>query len=89
MITAHKKHHGKCIPKATKLTIALQAIQGKRTVSDISREHDVSRTTVYKQKDKALTAANQAFEPEDNQVLFYIPVTKEARQNNLYNPPMQ
>jgi|GEM_PF-5501751 len=53
MITAHKKHHGKCISQATKLTIALQAIQGKQTVSDISREHDVSRTTVYKQKDKA------------------------------------
>jgi len=76
MITAHKKHHVKCIAQATKLTIALQAIQGKQTVSDISREHDVSRTTVYKQKDKALAAANQAFEPADDRVLFYIPVTK-------------
>ena len=76
MITARKKHHGKCISSEKKLTIALQAIQGKQTVTDISREHDVSRTTVYKQKDKALTAAHQAFEPEDDRVLFYIPVTK-------------
>ena len=76
MITTHKKHHGKCIPKATKLSIALKAIKGKKTISAISKEHDVSRTTVYKQQAKALAAANQAFEAKDDDVLFYIPVTK-------------
>jgi len=76
MITAHKKHHGKSIPKTTKLAIALQAIKGKKTISAISKEHDVSRTTVYLQQEKALNAANQAFEEKDDDVLFYIPVTK-------------
>ena len=72
MITAHKKHHVKSIPKATKLAIALQAIKGKKTISAISKEHDVSRTTVYLQQEKALNAANQAFEEKDDGVLFYI-----------------
>jgi len=76
MITAHKKHHSKSIPKATKIAIALQAIKGRQTISAISKEHDVSRTTVYLQQEKALKAANQAFEEKDKDVLFYIPVTK-------------
>jgi len=76
MITTHKKHHGKSIPKATKLAIALQAIKGNQTISAISKEHDVSRTTVYHQQEKVLKAANQAFEEKDDDVLFYIPVTK-------------
>lgn len=76
MITTHKKHHGKSIPKATKLAIALKSIKGKQTISAISKEHNVSRTTVYLQQEKALKAANQAFEEKDDDVLFYIPVTK-------------
>ena len=43
MITTHKKHHGKSIPKATKLAIALQTIKGNQTISAISKEHNVSR----------------------------------------------
>jgi transposase-like protein len=60
MITTHKKHHGKSIPKATKLAIALKSIKGKHTISAISKEHNVSRTTVYLQQEKALKAANPA-----------------------------
>ena len=43
MITAHKKHHVKSIPKATKLAIALQAIKGKKTISAISKGFFVGR----------------------------------------------
>ncbi len=31
---------------------------------------------LYAQRDKALLAVNQAFEEDDNEVLYYIPVTK-------------
>ena len=76
MITAHKKSHGKRIPGPTKLDIALQAIRRQQTVSALSKQFNCSRTTVYKQQDKALDAANKAFEKDDEEVLFYIPVTK-------------
>ena len=76
MITAHKKNHAKRISGSTKLKIALQAIRRKQTVSEISKHFNCSRTTVYKQQDKALDAANKVFEQDDEEVLFYIPVTK-------------
>ena len=76
MITAHKKNHAQRISEQTKLNIALQAIRRQQTVTEISRDFNCSRTTVYKQQDKALTAANKAFEAGDEEVLFYIPVTK-------------
>ena len=76
MITAHKKNREKKLPAAKKSTIALQAIQNKNTISEIAREHACSRTTVYKQKEIALTAANNAFVGHADEVLFYIPVTK-------------
>ena len=76
MITAHKKNREKKLPAAKKSTIALQAIQNKLTISEIAREHACSRTTVYKQKEIALTAANNAFIEHVDEVLFYIPVTQ-------------
>jgi hypothetical protein len=76
MITAHKKNREKKLPAAKKSTIALQAIQNKHTISEIAREHACSRTTVYKQKEIALTAANNAFVEHADEVLFYIPVTQ-------------
>ena len=76
MITAHKKNHAKRISGPTKLNIALHAIRRQHTVTEISRQFDCSRTTVYKQQDKALDAANKAFDNDEEDVLFYIPVTK-------------
>ena len=76
MITAHKKNQAKRISGRIKLDIALQAIRRQQTVSEISKHFNCSRTTVYKQQDKALDAANKVFEQDDEEVLFYIPVTK-------------
>jgi hypothetical protein len=75
MITAHKKTHGKRIPSATKCAIALQAISQKQTTTELSKRYNCSRTTVYQQKNRALEAANKAFEEKSENVLFYIPVT--------------
>ena len=83
MITAHKKNHTKCISGPTKLNIALQAIRRQDTVTEISRQFDCSRTTVYKQQDKALDAANKAFDKNDEEVLFYIPVTKSFIEQSI------
>ena len=76
MITAHKKNHVKRIPSDKKLDIALQAIRRQQTVSEISKHFNCSRTTVYKQQNKALDAATTAFEKDDEEILFYVPVTK-------------
>ena len=83
MITAHKKNQIKRISGQTKLDIALQAIRRQDTITEISRQFDCSRTTVYKQQDKALDAANKAFEQNDEEVLFYIPVTKSFIEQSV------
>ena len=59
--------------------IALQVIRKKATVTDIAKNHGVSRKFVGQQKDKTISAIDQAFEergPEKDNVLFYLPVTK-------------
>ena len=58
MITAHKKNQFKQIPGSIKFDIALHAIRKQQTVTGTSKYFNCSRTTVYKQKDKALNAAN-------------------------------
>ena len=45
-------------------------------IVDISNRFNVSRNSVYKQQAIALTAVNQAFEQADDEILYYIPVTK-------------
>lgn len=78
MLTAYKNNtYGKRIPVATRRNIALQTFKSQQTVSDISKTYGCSRTTVYKQQNKALTAVNKAFEDEDDDtILFHIPITK-------------
>jgi len=83
MITAHKNNHINTIPADKKLNIALDAIRRQETITNISKRYDCSRTTVYKQQDKALAAANKAFEKDDEGVLFYIPVTKSFIEQSV------
>ena len=61
MITAHKKNHAKRISGPTKLNIALHAIRRQHSITEISRQFDCSRTTVYNQQDKALSI-NQSYD---------------------------
>jgi hypothetical protein len=48
------------------------------SISDLARQHDVSRKFVYQQADKAAQALAEAFTPEPpaDAVLFYLPVTE-------------
>ncbi len=60
-------------------TLAIQALAGHHPITALSRSHGVSRPFVYEQKRKAETALDEAFDkpgPEDERVLFYLPVTK-------------
>ena len=58
--------------------LAVQVLAGARSVSDLAREHEVSRKFVYQQAHTAQAALRRAFEPEPKteKVLFYLPVTK-------------
>jgi hypothetical protein len=58
--------------------LALEALSG-HAVSDLAREHQVSRKFVYQQAAKAQQALDTAFTPPPppaDDVLFYLPVTK-------------
>jgi len=59
--------------------LAVGAVAGVQTVSRLARQHEVSRKFVYRQAAKAQEALLEAFSPEqagDDEVLFYLPVTK-------------
>lgn len=58
--------------------LAQQMIKGTESVTALSRQHGVSRKFLYAQKDKAERALSEAFAPnrKDDEVLFYLPVTK-------------
>jgi hypothetical protein len=68
----------KKIDPATRQEIAVSALAKKETVTDLSRQHSTSRKFIYKQKETASTALDDAFSEyeKDSEVLFYIPVTK-------------
>ncbi len=58
--------------------LAIQVIAGAQPVSDLAREHEVSRKFLYQQAHTAQAALTRAFDPEpaDNEVLFHLPVSK-------------
>jgi hypothetical protein len=59
--------------------LALEALAGTRAISRLAEEHDVSRKFVSQQAAKAQEALDDAFgleEAGDDEVLFYLPVTK-------------
>lgn len=76
MMTALENNPVKRIAPNVKFNMAVEAIKRQQTVVDIAKRYGCSRTTVYEQQGKALTAANNAFQADDDKVLFYLPVTK-------------
>jgi hypothetical protein len=61
--------------------IGIQAIGGNTPISHVAGHYGVSRKFVYQQKEKALNGIAQAFDKQssakEDEVLFYIPVTKK------------
>lgn len=68
----------KSMSNAEKKSLALKAITGEQTIASIANDHQVSRQFVSHQKQKIMTAVNDAFndEADDDKVLYKIPVTK-------------
>ena len=61
-----------------RLDLAVQVLAGAQSVSDLAREHEVSRKFLYQQAHAAEDALTQVFSPDPNSedVLFHLPVTK-------------
>jgi hypothetical protein len=69
----------KALAPSQRLTIGLQALAGTQTITGLADQFDVSRKFVYQQAATAQAALDDAFTAstaDDNQVLFYLPVTK-------------
>lgn len=68
----------KTLGPGERLTISVQALARQQTITSLADQFDVSRKFVYQQAGIAQTALEDAFAPAsaDDQVLFYLPVTK-------------
>src|SRR5208282_405438 len=58
--------------------LAIQVLARTETVSELARQHEVSRKFLYQQVHTAEKALSEAFAPSStaDDVLFYLPVTK-------------
>jgi hypothetical protein len=66
------------LPATDRRELAIQALAGSATISDLAAGHGVSRKFVYRQTDKARTALENAFLPAEpeNGVLFELAVNQ-------------
>ena len=66
------------LPEGDRKDLAIQALAGSETVSDLAARHGVSRKFVYRQTHKARAALDDAFSPavRDDEVLFELTVTQ-------------
>ena len=66
------------LPGSDRKDLAIQALAGSETVSDLAARHGVSRRFLYQQTHKARAVLDDAFSPavQDSEVLFELTVTK-------------
>src|ERR1700759_1507785 len=66
------------LPERDRRELAIQALAGSATISELAAGHGVSRKFVYRQTDKARTALENAFVPAEpeNGVLFELAVSQ-------------
>ncbi len=66
------------LPGGDRKDLAIQALAGSETVSDLATRHGVSRKFIYRQTHKACAVLDDAFSPAtpDDKVLFELAVTK-------------
>ena len=74
-----RSYNAKRLDASKRKQLALDAIDSSQPIQGLADTNQVSRKFVYQQRDKAVEAVNDAFEPpaKDKKVLFYLPVTSE------------
>lgn len=76
--SSNKTCSAKQLSQQQRQYLAEQALSGDKPISHLAEEANTSRKFIYTQKKKAQDGINQAFAENnsDDEVLFYIPVTK-------------
>ncbi len=76
--TVHVSCPAKQLAPQQRRDLAIQVLAGTETVSELAREHELSRKFLYQQVHTAQQALDSAFAPvlRSEEVLFYLPVTK-------------
>ncbi len=76
------------LPGSGRKDLAIQALAGSETVSNLAARHGVSRKFVYQQTHKARIALADAFSPAvpDDEVLFELAVTKAWLRQVIVGP---
>ena len=66
------------LPEVDRKSLAIQALAGTTTITDLAAQNVVSRKFVYEQVNKASAALDEVFTSSapDDAVLFELPVTK-------------
>ena len=75
----HRTSAATRLAAAERAGLAIQALAGSEPIARLADRHDVSRKFVYQQKTKACEALQETFTspPDDQKVLFHLPVTKD------------
>jgi hypothetical protein len=75
----------KALPPSQRLTMSVQALAGSTSITALAAEFSVSRKFVYQQATTAQAALEEAFTSTaaDDQVLFWLPVTKAWLQQAM------
>ena len=76
--TVHVSCPAKQLAPQQRQDLAIQVLARTETVSELARQHEVSRKFLYQQVHTAEEALSEAFAPSSrpDDVLFYLPVTK-------------
>ena len=66
------------LPEVDRINLAVLALAGTATITDLAARHDVSRKFVYQQANKAKAGLAKVFSTDesDDEVLFELPVAK-------------
>ena len=66
------------LPPDIRQAIGIQVLSRAEAVSHLAEQHQVSRKFIYQQGQQAQQALDESFTPAaaDDDVLFYLPVTK-------------
>jgi hypothetical protein len=76
------------LPESERKKLAVQALAGSETISDLAARLGVSRKFVYEQRGKASDALNDAFPSAvvDDDVLFQLPVAYSGERDRSFRP---
>jgi len=77
LTTRSQYYNAKRLDTSKRKQLALDIIKQTQPIKELAKTNQVSRKFVYRQRDKAMEAVNDAFEPsaKDKKILFYLPVT--------------